>query len=155
MTIPALALFMLAAIACAAETATPPAVQISPATMPPTAAPTPDLVGTITAAIAATTAAQPTPTPTPSPAATPTLLAVWNRFRASQVSLCLGIDLWQWRSHRPRLSRERSLSGGRRWKPTWRPWRKSTSTEGTLKRLNFFETWHTPHVASVPEVEAG
>ena len=81
MTIPALALFMLAAIACAAEpapTATPPAVQISPATMPPTAAPTPDLVGTITAAIAATT---------------PTLLAAWHRFRASQVSLCLGIDL--------------------------------------------------------------
>jgi len=96
MTIPDLALFMLAAIACAAEpapTATPPAVHISPTTMPPTAAPTPDLVGTITAAIAATTAAQPTPTPTPSPAATPTLLAAWHRFRASQVSLCLGIDL--------------------------------------------------------------
>jgi len=74
MTIPALALFMLAAVVCAVEpalTATPPAVQISPATMPPTAA----------------------PTPTPSPAATPTLLAAWNRFRASQVSLCLGIDL--------------------------------------------------------------
>ena len=48
-TIPALALFMLAAIACAAEpapTATPLAVHISQATMPPTAAPTPNLVGT-------------------------------------------------------------------------------------------------------------
>ena len=84
MTIPALALFLLAAVACASEptpapAATPSTVQIMPTTVP-TAAPTPDLVGTITAAIAAITAAQPTPTPT-SPDVRWTMLTVRTRKR--------------------------------------------------------------------------